>query len=214
MDIRCVPVGPLQANCYFVSDEGGTACAIDPGAEPERLAALLQTLGLTLTHILLTHGHFDHLNGAAQLAEATGARIACHAGVEPMLADPAAYIPFPGFEGAPGRQADLVVQEDDVIEIGALRARVVETPGHSPGDVTYEIGGHLFCGDLLFYRSVGRTDFPGGDFETLVASVQKLVDRYPPDTDGAPGPHAGHRAGRRRAGQPLLGGSTAAWLRS
>ena len=207
MDIHCVPVGPLQANCFLVNDSAGVACAIDPGAEPERLAGLLQEWGLTLTHILLTHGHFDHLNGAAELAEVTGARIVCHEGVVPMLADPAAYIPFPGFTGAPGRQPDLLVKEDDLVEVGSLQARVIETPGHSPGDVTYEIEGHLFCGDLLFYRSVGRTDFAGGDFETLVASVQKLVDRYPPATPVHPGHMQDTILGDEERANPFLAGA-------
>jgi glyoxylase-like metal-dependent hydrolase (beta-lactamase superfamily II) len=197
----------LQANCFLVDDGAGIGCAIDPGAEPERLAAIVEKAGLQLTHILLTHGHFDHLNGAAQLAEATGAQIVCHAGVAPMLADPAAYIPFPGFEGAPGRQPDLLVKDDDVIVVGALRATVTETPGHSPGDVTYEIGGHLFCGDLLFYRSVGRTDFPGGDYATLVASVQKLVDRYPPDTTVHPGHMQDTNLGDEERANPFLSGA-------
>jgi hydroxyacylglutathione hydrolase len=207
MDIRCVPVGPLQANCFLVDDGAGIACAIDPGAEPERLADLGQQLGLTVTHILLTHGHFDHLNGAAGLAELTGAQIVCHAGVEPMLADPAAYIPFPGFEGAPGRTPDLVIKDGDIVAIGSLQARVTETPGHSPGDVTYEIGGELFCGDLLFYRSVGRTDFPGGDFATLVASVQKLVDRYPPSTIVHPGHMQDTVLGDEERANPFLAGA-------
>src|SRR5665811_2355353 len=93
MRILTVPVGPLQANCYLVADDGGIALAIDPGGEPERLISTLEREGMRLTHILLTHGHFDHLAGAAGLAEFTGARIACSEGTAPMLRNPDDYIP-------------------------------------------------------------------------------------------------------------------------
>jgi len=187
MKTRCFAVGPLQANCYLVDDGQGHACAVDPGDEAVRLKGVLDQLGLTLTQILLTHGHFDHTNGAAELATLTGALVVCPPDIVPMLRDPDQYIPFPGFKGAPGREPDLLVRDGDVFSVGSLTVNVIATPGHSPGDTTYDIGGELFVGDLLFYRSVGRTDLPGGDFDTLVRSVQKLVDRYPPDTVVHPG---------------------------
>ncbi len=187
MNILCVPVGPLQANCYLLSDDDGVTCAIDPGGDHQRLGDLLTERGLRLSHILLTHGHFDHLAGAAQLAEATGALVGCAQDTIPMLRDPDAYIPFPGFGGIPGRDPDLVLSDGDVVQVGSMRIEVVSTPGHSPGDVTFAAGTALFCGDLLFYRSVGRTDFPGGDFDTLLASVRRLVDRFPPETEVFPG---------------------------
>jgi hydroxyacylglutathione hydrolase len=187
MKILTVPVGPLQANCYLVVDDDGTTVAIDPGGEPERLADTVEREGLRLTHVLLTHGHFDHLAGAAQLSEATGALIACSAGTAPMLREPDDYIPFPGFGGIPGREPDILLSDGDVITTGELHIETITTPGHSPGDVTFAIDGALFCGDLLFYRSVGRTDFPGGDFDTLLASVQRLMERFPGPTRVFPG---------------------------
>jgi glyoxylase-like metal-dependent hydrolase (beta-lactamase superfamily II) len=208
MNILCVPVGPLQANCYLVSDEAGHCCAIDPGGEPERLAKLVGDRGWTLTHILLTHGHFDHLAGAAQLAALTGAAVACPEEVAPMLREPDKYIPFPGFESVPGREADLPLKDGDTVEVGTLSVSVIATPGHSPGDTTFEIGGNLFCGDLLFYRSIGRTDFPGGDYEVLVSSVQKLVDRFPPDTRVFPGHMQSTTLGEEVRLNPFLGGLT------
>ena len=187
MNILTLPVGPLQANCYLVADEQGNTVAIDPGGEPERLVAVLEAEELRLTHVLLTHGHFDHLAGAAQLAEATGALIACSPGTAPMLRDPDDYIPFPGFGGIPGREPDVLLADGDTLTSGDLQVETIATPGHSPGDVTFAIGGALFCGDLLFYRSVGRTDFPGGDFDTLLASVQRLMERFPGPTRVFPG---------------------------
>lgn len=206
MNILTVPVGPLQANCYLVSDGDGAACAVDPGGEPERLARLAEERELRLSHILLTHGHFDHLAGAAELAQATGALVACAAGTAPMLRSPDDYIPFPGFGGVPGREPDVVLADGDTLTVGALTVTTIATPGHSPGDVTYEVGGALFCGDLLFYRSVGRTDFPGGDFDTLLASVRRLVDAYPADTRVFPGHMQPTTLGEEVAHNPFLRG--------
>lgn len=206
MNILCVPVGPLQANCYLVSDDRGQTCAIDPGGEPERLAATAQERGLEITHVLLTHGHFDHVAGAAELALATGAKVGCAAEVAPMLREPDRYIPFPGFEGVPGREPDLLLADGDTVAVGDLTVTVIATPGHSPGDTTFEAGGVLFCGDLLFYRSVGRTDLPGGDFEVLKTSVQKLFQRYPAETRVYPGHMQATTLGDEARANPFLGG--------
>jgi hydroxyacylglutathione hydrolase len=206
MNILCVPVGPLQANCYLVSDDEGVTCAVDPGGEAERLARIAEERGLRLTMILLTHGHFDHLAGAAQLAELTGAKVACAPEVAPMLREPDRYIPFPGFGGVPGREPDILFADGDGLPVGSLQAKVIATPGHSPGDTTFDIGGSLFCGDLLFFRSVGRTDLPGGDFDVLTASVKKLFERYPPETVVYPGHMQETTLGDEARANPFVGG--------
>ena len=146
------------------------------------------------------------MGGAADLARLTGAPIACSPDMAPMLRDPDRYIPFPGFEGTPGRELDQALHEDDVIAVGRLQVTAIETPGHSPGDMTFEIGGNLFCGDLLFRRSVGRTDFPGGDFDTLLASVAKLMRRYPPETPVHPGHMESTTLGEELQFNPFLRG--------
>lgn len=206
MNVTCVPVGPIQANCYIVSDEHGTACAVDPGGEPERLAALVADRRLSLTHILITHGHFDHLVGAKDLAEATGAVVACSEHAADSLRDPGKYILWPGFGDPPGREPDLLLHDGDVLSVGDLRVTVVATPGHGPGDLTFEIGGELFCGDLLFRRSIGRTDFPGGDMATLLASVRRLADRYPGSTTVHPGHMEETTLGEELSFNPFLVG--------
>lgn len=206
MKIVCAPVGPLQANCYLVSDEEGITCVIDPGGEADRLVQVAEKRGLMVKQILLTHGHFDHMGGAAELAQLTGAPIACSPDTAPMLRDPDRYIPFPGFEGTPGREPDRALYEDDILTVGDLRVLAIETPGHSPGDMTFEIGGHLFCGDLLFYRSIGRTDFPGGDLDTLLNSVAKLMRRFPPETPVHPGHMQSTTLGEEREFNPFLRG--------
>ena len=187
MNMLCVPVGPLQANCYLVWDDEKRACAVDPGGEPERLAKILASEAATLETILVTHGHFDHVEGVATLATATGAQVCCSREVVRVLTGSegcaATGLPIPSV--VPERI--LVVSDGSTINVGGLTITVIATPGHTPGDVTYDIDGVLFCGDLLFNGSVGRTDFAGGDFGRLLASVERLAERYPLGTQVYPG---------------------------
>lgn len=206
MDILCIPVGPLQANCYLIWDESSRACAVDPGGEPERLAATVKDEGLALEAILVTHGHFDHVEGVAGLAEATGATVFCSETVGPVLAGaehcPASGLPIPSTNAA----TITIVHDGSTVDVGSLSAKVIATPGHTPGDVTYEIDGALFCGDLLFRGSVGRTDFPGGDFGTLLASVGRLVEAYPGETRVYPGHMEATSLGHELQHNPFLVG--------
>jgi hydroxyacylglutathione hydrolase len=165
----CVPVGPLQANCYLIWDEDRRACAVDPGGEPERLARLLTEKDLSLEAIFVTHGHFDHAEGVAALSGGQGCS--------------ATGLPLPVME----EKHVILVADMSAVVVGALSVKVIATPGHTPGDVTYDIDGSLFCGDLLFRGSVGRTDFPGGDFGTLIDSIRRLVESYPAETRVYPG---------------------------
>jgi glyoxylase-like metal-dependent hydrolase (beta-lactamase superfamily II) len=206
MEIICAPVGPLQANCYLVWDETNTACAVDPGGEPERLARLIERRGLRLAAILVTHGHFDHVEGVKGLAEATGARVYCSREVQPVLSGrqgcAATGYPIPSI----GEPVIEVVEDGSMVSVGTMTVTVIATPGHTPGDVTFELGGALFCGDLLFRRSVGRTDFPGGDFAQLLASVGRLVRTYPQETPVYPGHMESTTLGEELAHNPFLAG--------
>lgn len=204
MNILCVPVGPLQANCYLVSDDAGTACAVDPGGEPQKLAREAEKRGLRLEAVLVTHGHFDHVEGVKGLAEATGAKIYCSSQVQPVLSGSegcsATGYPIPAV-GAPTIQ---VVEDGSKITVGDLDVAVIATPGHTPGDITFDIGGALFCGDLLFRRSVGRTDFPGGNFPQLLASVTRLIKTYTGETQVFPGHMESTTLGEELAHNPFL----------
>ena len=206
MNILCVPVGPLQANCYLVSDNDGRACAVDPGGEPERILRLLAHHELTLEAILVTHSHFDHVEGVSQLADATGATVYCSELVEPVLTGSqgcsATGLPIPMLSQTMVR----TVKNGQSLKVGQLGIKIVATPGHTPGDVTYEIEGSLFCGDLLFRGSIGRTDFPGGDLSQLLASVRCLKDSYTPDTPVYPGHMEATSLGRELRTNPFLTG--------
>ncbi len=206
MEVLCIPVGPLQANCYLVDDGHGTACIVDPGGEPERLVHALEQRELDLVQILLTHGHFDHMAGTAQLAERTGARVGCSPQVKEMIEDPDRFLLFPGFEGIPGHTPEQLLHDGEQVPVGELIFTTVATPGHGPGDLTFAAGGALFCGDLLFYRSIGRTDFPGGDHATLLASVRRLSELFPPETLVYPGHMQPTTLGAEILSNPFLRG--------
>ncbi len=142
---------------------------------------------MALEAILVTHGHFDHMEGVAGLAGATGASVYCSKEVAPIAAG-AEQCSASGVSVPPvARESIYIVADGSVFEVGSLSVKVLATPGHTPGDVTFDIDGALFCGDLLFNGSVGRTDFPGGDFGQLLASVGRLGGLYPPETRVYPG---------------------------
>lgn len=206
MNMLCLPVGPLQANCYLVWDDSLAACAVDPGGEPERLAEVVRSKGMRLETILVTHGHFDHVEGVAGLATETGASIHCSTEVAPVLLGStecsATGMPVPAVEDSLVR----AVEDGAKLKVGELSVRVIATPGHTPGDLTFDIDGALFCGDLLFNGSVGRTDFAGGDLRVLLASIKGLIDAYPSDTRVYPGHMQSTSLGQEAKHNPFLRG--------
>lgn len=187
MRIDRLGLGPLETNCWVVSDDaGGPAIVIDPGGEPERVLGCLGSRGLQA--VVLTHAHFDHLGGVEGLVEATGAPLMVHSLDAPRLVsdEPAGTGGrLFGFAGMVSPAADRLLEDGDVIEAGALTLAVVHTPGHTEGGICLlaseaaESPAHLFSGDTLFAGSVGRTDFPGGDGRTLMRSLAKLAPLDP-----------------------------------
>lgn len=174
MIVTAFTVGPLGTNCYLVSDEtGGSAVLVDPGGvSPELLRAVA---AVDLTAILLTHGHFDHIAAAEEIAAASGVPIYIHERDRLLLDDPVLNGSFM-IGGAVNLGADtLTLAEGDTVPVGSSSLRVVETPGHSPGSVTF-IGGDEFviCGDVLFRNSVGRWDLPGGDYAVLERTLARV----------------------------------------
>lgn len=191
MLIKTHSLGSCMANCYIIST-GGTALVIDPAANGKGIAGMLQKQNMTLRGILLTHGHIDHIFGLDALLEAYDAPVYLHEADVPYLHDPSLNL-SPMIEGVPYTFDGGVnaLRGGDTLDIGTLRVRVLHTPGHTDGSVCYHITDSesgeeaLFSGDTLFGGTVGRTDFPHGDYDTLMRSLKELtalpdaLDVYP-----------------------------------
>jgi hydroxyacylglutathione hydrolase len=207
MDVRMLTVGPVQENCFLVRRDGSDrALIVDPGEEADRLLGVIDELGVTLEAILLTHTHFDHVGAVAPVARATGAPVWCPELETQVLADIMAYVPWEGFGPFESYEADHTVAGGETLQLAGFDIDVVFTPGHSPGHVTYVIADEqaMFSGDVLFQASVGRTDLPGGDHATLMASIADLLARYPDEMRVHPGHMGLTTLGAERAHNPFL----------
>ena len=207
LDVRMLTVGPLQENAYLLRPAGGErALLVDPGDEADRLLGVIAELGVTLDAILLTHTHFDHVGAVAAVARATGAPVYVPELEREVLANINDYVRFPGFGPFEDHEAEETVAGGERLQLAGLEIDVLFTPGHSPGHVTYAIAGEdaLFSGDVLFQGSVGRTDLPGGDWPTLQASIESLLERFGDDTRVHPGHMGLTTLGAERATNPFL----------
>jgi glyoxylase-like metal-dependent hydrolase (beta-lactamase superfamily II) len=209
IDVRMFTVGPVQENCFVVRQKDtGTALIVDPGEEADRLLAAVDELGIEKVEaILITHTHFDHVGAVAPVARATGAPVYCPELEREVLANIMDYVPWPGFGPFESYEADHTVAGGETLELAGMKIEVLFTPGHSPGHVTYAIRDEraLFSGDVLFQGSVGRVDLPGGDWPTLLSSIQSLVDEFEPETVVYPGHMGITTLERERATNPFLG---------
>jgi glyoxylase-like metal-dependent hydrolase (beta-lactamase superfamily II) len=208
IDARMFTVGPVQENCFIVREQGADrAVIVDPGEEADRILQAVDDLGIqTVEAILVTHTHFDHIGAVAPVAKATGAPVYCPELETQVLQNIMDYVPWPGFGPFESYDPDQTVTGGDQLELAGLTLDVLFTPGHSPGHVTYAVkdAPALFSGDVLFQGSVGRVDLPGGDWPTLLRSIESLVDAFPEDTTVYPGHMGVTTLGRERATNPFL----------
>jgi glyoxylase-like metal-dependent hydrolase (beta-lactamase superfamily II) len=202
--IEQLELGPIGTNCYVVRADASAseAVVVDPSGDATELRLLLARLGARCTAILLTHGHWDHLLGVADLAEGTGAPVYMAAGERLLLEEPAGRTP-PGITLRP-YTPDVLLEGGETIEAAGLTFEVLAVPGHSPAHLAYYVDGCLLSGDVLFAGSVGRADLPGADWKTLLASIRSLVDRYPPETLVYPGHGPATTLGNELARNPFL----------
>jgi hydroxyacylglutathione hydrolase len=208
IDVRMFTVGPVQENTYIARlPDASRAVIFDPGDEAERIIAALQALNVdTVDAILLTHTHFDHVGAVAAVARATGAPVYCPELETAMLADINAYVRLAGFGPFESYDADETVSGGETLELAGLELEVSFVPGHSPGHVAYGIREHeaLFSGDVLFQGSVGRVDLPGGDWPTLLGSIDSLLTAYPAEMTVYPGHMGITTLGTERDTNPFL----------
>jgi hydroxyacylglutathione hydrolase len=205
--VRAFTVGPFQENTFLISQDGSDrAVLIDPGDEPDLLLGGIQQEGVTLDAILITHTDVDHVGAVAPVARATGAPVYCPKLEVERLADIMGHLPMPGLGPYEGYQADETVEGGERLELAGFDIEVVFTPGHTEGHVTYAFpeGPAIASGDVLFQSSVGRTDRPNGDHQTLMRSIATLLDRYPDETTVLPGHMGATTLGQERATNPFL----------
>jgi hydroxyacylglutathione hydrolase len=179
-------LGPIVTNGYLVREtpDATEAVVVDPG-DAAPLQSELESLGARCAAILITHGHWDHLVGVADLADATGAPVHMAADERMLLEDAARWAP--AFAQLRPYTPDVLLDGDETLELGGITFETLRVPGHSPAHLAYYADGCLFSGDVLFAGSVGRTDLPGAKWETLVDSIRILADRFPPETTVYPG---------------------------
>jgi len=173
MIIKTLPVGPIMANCFIVGcKETLETAVIDPGDEADKILQLVADLDLNVKTIINTHGHFDHVSANKGIHTATNAPILIHALDAPMLEQISASAANWGLSAEDSPLPERTIAHGDTISFGQITLKVMHTPGHTPGGVSLFTDGHVFVGDTLFAGSIGRTDFPGGDFATLKSSIQ------------------------------------------
>jgi glyoxylase-like metal-dependent hydrolase (beta-lactamase superfamily II) len=207
--LSIIPVTPFAQNCSLVVCESSARAAlIDPGGDVERLLAAVGSSGATLEKILVTHGHVDHCGGVAEVAARTGVPVEGPQREDAFWIDQL-VVQGRGF-GVPGARAftpDRWLEGGDTVEVGDIRFDVRHCPGHTPGHVVFFAPAYrlAFVGDVLFQGSVGRTDFPRGDFDTLVRSITQDLWPLGDDVQFVPGHGPMSTFGAERRANPFVG---------
>lgn len=203
MNLQAFTVGPLQENCYLLSD-AGQAVLIDPGDEAERLLGALG--GLELTAVWLTHAHFDHVGAVADVLDRFPVPVYLHPADLPLLRNAALSAAYFGLTLRQPEVEPLPLAHAQVLNVGGLGATCLYTPGHAPGHVAFYVpaAGFVLAGDALFQGSVGRTDLPGGDPAQLIRSIEQELLSLPDETVVYPGHGPATTIGAERRTNPFL----------
>ena len=207
MLFETVVVGPLEVNCFILGcEESGEGVVIDPGADAERVLAAVARLGLKISYVINTHGHFDHVGGNRAVLAATGAQLLIHEGdihYLPRAADAAAMYNLVT-ENSP--RPDRALEDGMIITFGNHSLKVLHTPGHSPGGCCLYLAaeGIVITGDTLFADGVGRTDFPGCSHQALIESIRDQLMTLPDETRAYPGHGPSTTIGHERLHNPYI----------
>jgi len=211
--LRTLVVGPLQTNCYLLGCERTRlAAVIDPGGDAEVIISTVEREDLNVLFIINTHGHFDHTAANKPLKEATGAELLIHKADAPFLARQSQSAASWGIYIDDSPPPDRYIEEGDLIVFGDVTLEVLHTPGHSPGGVSLFTDKVVFVGDALFAGSIGRTDFPGGDYDTLIQSVRSKIFTLGDDVTVYPGHGPATTVGNEKRFNPFFTGRGMPWL--
>ena len=205
MIIKKLEVGPIMANCFILGCESTKeAVVIDPGDDADRILMELAKSELNVKYLINTHGHFDHVGANKRMKEVTGAQLAIHPDDEPMLNELSHSASMFGLSADNSPPADILLKDGDEITFGEITLKVIHTPGHSKGGICLYTEGHLFAGDTLFAGSIGRTDLPGGDYDTLILNIKQKLLAFDDKTIVYPGHGPETTIGKERDSNPFL----------
>ncbi len=206
MEFYQLSLGSLGTNCYILADENTKQAAIiDAPDQAGEILAFLEEKGYTLTHIILTHGHFDHILALPELLEKTEATLLAHENSVDFLKDGINNLcHYVGISWNPVTP-DVLLKEGDLLNLGGEEFRVIHTPGHTKDCLCLYGAGILLAGDTLFQRSIGRADHPTGDYHQEIASIQEKLMVLPDETTVYPGHGPATTIGEERRGNPYLG---------
>jgi len=203
--IRTLVVGVCDANCYVVGDRiSKEAIIIDPGDNHEEIIEVARSEGLVIRGIINTHCHGDHILANSAIKNRFGCPILIHKLDAPGLEDPSINLSVMMGQSMVSPPADRLLEDGDEIEVGGTILRVIHTPGHSQGSICLLADDVLFSGDTLFAGGIGRCDFPGGDYEVLINSINDKLLVLPDDTPVYPGHGPATTIGRERTTNPWL----------
>jgi hydroxyacylglutathione hydrolase len=211
--LKMLVVGPLQVNCYILGCERTKeAAVIDPGGDVDQILMALAKDELRLVYIINTHGHFDHTGGNKALKDTTGAEILIHRADAPMIMQQASGGPAFGMTIENSPAPDRYLEEGDSITFGDVSLKVLHTPGHSGGGISLATDNMVFVGDALFAGSIGRTDFPGGDYDGLIEGVRTKILTLGDDVVVYPGHGPQTTVGEEKRTNPFFTGRGVSWM--